>query len=573
MSMPVRREGVGKLALVILLLCSAAWLQAEGMEQAGGPAGGYRIAGKVVSSTSGVPVSRARLTIASVRDRDETRTIVTGDDGGFEFTHLDPGKYSLEAARPGYISSAFDQHERYSTAIVTGGEADSEHLVFRLTPQAVITGKIFDEAGEPVRHADVALYRQDRSSGVGLTRQVAKAPTDDRGSYEFAELSPGNYFVSANAKPWYALHTRAPQGEDGAAGPPEVARAFKVTYPTTYYADVTDSDEATPIPLRGGERLSIDLRVSPVAALHIIIRMAGGPEQGFAIPALLSKAFDSIENIVPQLLNLGPDIAGNRRLDNVSMPAPGTIELWGVPAGKYTVVMPENGAGKMDGAIAEFNLTRNGQELDLASGERVCSAKFVVHILGEDRLPEQLLVALQNAEHKTVAAAPVDANGEAELLGIPPGKYVVLAATPAKDYAVVQITANGNQTSGHTIDIAAGSAVEGTVSLVGGTGGVEGFAKRGGKGVPGAMVVLVPRDPAANSELFRRDQSDLDGSFSLATVVPGEYTIVAIEHGWDLDWSQPGVIAHYVEHGQRIVVNAGAQARIRLSDPVEVQRR
>ena len=61
------------------------------------------------------------------------------------------------------------------------------------------------------------------------------------------------------------------------------------------------------------------------------------------------------------------------------------------------------------------------------------------------------------------------------------------------------------------------------------------------------MIVMVPKDPESNGELFRRDQSDLDGSFSLGTVIPFEYTIVAIENGWDLNWSQPGVIAHYQE--------------------------
>ena len=60
---------------------------------------------------------------------------------------------------------------------------------------------------------------------------------------------------------------------------------------------------------------------------------------------------------------------------------------------------------------------------------------------------------------------------------------------------------------------------------------------------------------------------------NLGTVIPGDYTIVAIENGWDLNWSQPGVIAHYVEHGKKITVPAGAQEPVHLSEPVEVQPR
>jgi hypothetical protein len=56
------------------------------------------------------------------------------------------------------------------------------------------------------------------------------------------------------------------------------------------------------------------------------------------------------------------------------------------------------------------------------------------------------------------------------------------------------------------------------------------------------MVVLVPRNPEANGDLFRRDQSDLDGSFALHKVIPGPYTVCAIENGWDLDWGKPDVL-------------------------------
>ena len=88
-------------------------------------------------------------------------------DGVFVFTNLAAGKYSLEGARRGFITSAYDAHEQYSTAIVTGGEADSEHLVFRLTPQAVLTGRVLDEAGDPVRRANVSLLPPGPKHGRG----------------------------------------------------------------------------------------------------------------------------------------------------------------------------------------------------------------------------------------------------------------------------------------------------------------------------------------------------------------------------------------------------------------------
>jgi len=59
---------------------------------------------------------------------------------------------------------------------------------------------------------------------------------------------------------------------------------------------------------------------------------------------------------------------------------------------------------------------------------------------------------------------------------------------------------------------------------------------------------------AALEGLARRDQSDSDGSFSLHDVVPGNYILVAIEDGWELDWTQPQVIGRYLPGGIPVTV-------------------
>ena len=565
--MPTSRPELRRLTLAMLFIVASVGISAQALD-----AGGSRVAGKVVSSTSGGPLPQTRVTIASVADRREMVSLLTGDDGTFEFKHLAPGKYSLQAARRGFITSQFDQHERYSTAIVAGGDVDSEHLIFRLVPQAVLTGRVLDEGGEPVRRANVSLYRQDQSLGVGLISRFRADRTDDRGTYEFANLPAGNYFVSVNARPWYALSARSIPNGDGTVTTPETPPSFDVTYATTYYPDTTESDEASPIPLRGGERLTADIHMSPVAALRILVRSRPDMQGGFGPPMLLKKEFDSTRDVTNQLMTSVAD-PSEGRAQNFSMLGSGLMELSGIPAGKYTVRMREYGTRPMAGAMTEIDLNRSGQELDPSAGEPVSSAKFTVRIVGDPRIPQGLVLALQNGERKVVVSSRVDGNGESQFLHIPTGKYTLLAATPANDYAVTRIVIGGSPSKGHSLEIAAGSSIEGTVSLIGGQTIVQGVAKRDGKGVPGAMIVMVPKDPEAHGELFRRDQSDLDGSFSLGTVIPGEYTIVAIENGWDLNWSQPGVIAHYVEKGRRVLVAPTAQEPVRLAEPVEVQPR
>lgn len=89
-----------------------------------------------------------------------------------------------------------------------------------------------------------------------------------------------------------------------------------------------------------------------------------------------------------------------------------------------------------------------------------------------------------------------------------------------------------------------------TAELVESVVGIEGVVEKKGKAIAGVMVALVPNDPEANVELFRRDQSDFDGTFSLRGVIPGTYTIVAVEDAWGFDWLKAGVLARYVRKGK-----------------------
>jgi hypothetical protein len=95
--------------------------------------------------------------------------------------------------------------------------------------------------------------------------------------------------------------------------------------------------------------------------------------------------------------------------------------------------------------------------------------------------------------------------------------------------------------------------------------------KREGKAFGGAMVVLVPNDPELDLSLFRRDQSDLDGTFTLHGVIPGPYTVLAIENGWDLDWSQPAALAVYLKHSRTINVSTEKGRPVDIPEPIEVQ--
>jgi hypothetical protein len=63
------------------------------------------------------------------------------------------------------------------------------------------------------------------------------------------------------------------------------------------------------------------------------------------------------------------------------------------------------------------------------------------------------------------------------------------------------------------------------------------------------------------------DQSDSDGSFNLAQVVPGRYTVVAIEDAWKAEWGSAEFLRRFLAGGKKVEV--GGEGKIRVN--VEVQ--
>ena len=521
-----------------------------------------RIAGTVVSKADGRPLARARITVRDTKDSKKFQSLLTAEDGKYEFSGLPAGKYSLTGAKRGFISASYDQHEQYSTAIVIGVGLDTETLVLRLAPDAVIEGKVLDEANEPVRHAQVTVYYDDHSSGVDQIRQFRSAQTNDLGEYEVTPLQPGTYFLSANGKPWYAIHPRSEPGHSDpnnsdsnqpAETPPTVDRSFDVAYPVTYYPDVTESDDAMPIPIRGGERVEADIHLNPVPSLRLLFRSQDDGRHGYSFPVLEQPAFDGSTFLQSSVGN---------------MVSPGVMEITGVPAGRYNIRLHHQGAFvEMNGV----DLTKDGEEIDTSKSETVSAVKFSVQVPGEATLPPHLSVGLRTGSRAAAHTQSVDAKGEAELPQIAAGKYEVVVFGGGKPYSIAHISAEGADVAGHTINVAAGSSPTVSLTLVGGSVEVQGKVTKAGKGMAGAMVVLVPKNPEVDRDLFRRDQSDLDGTFLLRGVVPGSYTLLAIENGWGLDWSKPGVISVYLTGGRKIEVKDQGGAPINVAEAIEEQ--
>ena len=433
---------------------------------------GFRIAGIIVSKVDGHPLAGARVALASTKARQKTESVTTSEDGKFEFTGVPAGKYALSGAKRGYIPAGYDQHDQYSTAIVIGAGLDTENLLLKLNPHAVISGRVLDEVGEPVRDANITLYWDSHLEGVHQIRTFRGTQTNDLGEFEIVQFIPGTFFMSATAQPWYAVH---PQSE-GARSPSDFDRSLDAAYPLTYYGDTTDPDGATPISVHGGEHLQVEIHMNPVPSLRVIIHVPDRGSQQFRFPQFEQPVFGGS---VP--------VAG---MEN-RMITPGTWEISGIPAGKYDVrLMGQNAAAQIDGV--ELNTTT--QELDVSTAEPMCSLKVSVSFEGPNSTAQHFIV-LRGKSARISQGRQIDSTGAAEFENIAPGHYEVDLFGGGTRVAVGRMVAEGATAAGHTITLTAGSSASLSISAIRGTAEIDGVVKKSGKPFAGAMVVLVPRNP------------------------------------------------------------------------------
>ena len=512
----------------------------------------YRISGKVVDAHSGAALGRASVQIADVKERSESRTMTAGDDGEFSFDGVSPGKYSLTAERHGYIEQSYEEHDQYSTAIAVGPGLNSEDLVFKLNAEGIISGTATDEAGEPIRGAQVRLFQDEDTNGVRTTRQRETVTTDDRGVYEISSLRPGAYFLVVTGHPWYAQRLRQMQTPGQTQDQDNTqSQNLDVAYPTTFYPGVTDQDAATPIPIKGGDRLQADITLAAQPAMRLRLNTPpGDPGRGVTV-TLNQTIFGQVE-AQPARVVFNSD---------------GPVEVEGILPGHYDVTVSHFVPGQGEGATKRFSadVTSGMTELSEDTGlDAIPVTGKVASMAG--KLPGTAGISLRTPNSRRQQYAPLNDAGEFTV-EVSPGTYEVLGNINGMH--IVSLKATGGQLAGRMLTVKPGDSPKLEIVAGSGHGEVEGTAMLAGKPASGVMVLLAPEDPKNNEILFRRDQSDSDGTFDLANVFPGRYRLLAIEDGWELEWANPAVLQAFLAKSVPLEVKSGDH----LKQTVEIQTR
>lgn len=529
------------------------------------PSGPYTISGSVVSASSGAPLDRAEVTLSTAgQNRTQLAEVITSATGTFRFDHLGAGKYTIEASRRGYITAGYQEHDGFVTAIVTGPDLDTHNIRLDLFPNAIIGGVITDDAGDTVAGAQVTLYRQTHDSGESHTVNARTDTTDDTGTYEFSRLRPGTYYIAVSASPWYAFHPAAKTDANDNPLPPDQQphSPLDVAYATTFFPNATDSASAAPLTVNPGDRVEANLSLHAVPAVHIQIRIPqpNGSGRGINIPQLSTDVFGTEQTqSIPTVLMRHS--SGDSRAGNM------TADIGGIAPGHYSL-REFTSQGEIRGPGIDLTTS---QTLDFTPDTTTADVSGKLAMASGQKLPSGVTASLIPAQGRLRNnAVRVSSDGSFDFPSVAPGAYEFQVRSSGRALAIAQMAASGAEVEGSHITVV-GDSVLLAATVVSGSATISGYAKVNDRGLGGVMVLLVPRDPNASRELWRRFQTESDGSFTLNRVAPGDYTLVAIDNGWTLDWALPDVIAPYLAHGLRL--NIADQQKLELSSPLAVQSR
>ena len=476
--------------------------------------------GKVIDASTGQPVRKANLTLMKMQSTGMTaagppqsHAVATDPEGRFSFAGVEPGRYMLSAEKTGYVRQQYGSRSGQfgsGTNLTLDAGRKISNLEFKLMPQAVISGKVLDEDGEPLSNAMVSVLRQ-----MPLSRQPSATmggSTNDIGEFRIANLTPGRYLLRAEYRGnmFGASPAPAPGKAEGAMG-----------YVATYYPGVTDPAAASPVAVAAGQQASgMNIQLRKTRVFQVSGRIEGAPSGRIQI------------SLQPQ--RPGGGMFGFGGGGGTAKPD-GAFVIPAVQPGSWTAVAMSFDAGRAQilGRAPVNVANANVENLVIHAGMPL---ELTGRVIREGDPPGSISgqVMLQPAERGQfpVAPATIQNDGTFRIAGVSRDKYFVLMMGSSAELYVKTVKLGETDVTEGALDLSdaeTAAPLEIVLSTRGAT--VQGVVLDGEKPSPGAVVALLPQPFQPDRPPARRKTTttDQNGRFSIQGVAPGEYRVYACD--------------------------------------------
>jgi Carboxypeptidase regulatory-like domain len=516
------------------------------------------IAGTVVSANTGEPLRKAHVVLSqkgtSGDDSNKQPQSATTDAvGHFSIEKIPAGGYDLVVSRANYIDAQYgqDQIDKPGAILSLAPGQKMTDLLFRLHRTGIITGRVVDEDGDPIRGARVVALFHTRAHGKSEILPNRSGGTNDLGEYRIVDLAPGQYSIQAR-----------PPRSRSVGEPSDQAN----NYLPTFYSGATDIARASTLEVKSGDEISgIDfvLALQPTGRTYKVrghfVNSVGNDSEGRAIVMLFSRGNKNSPFISDQKQATPNKETGDFEIKDV---LPGeyaaTVLLFAGARQRTTSQNVDVIAADVDGI--SLVLTR-GLDIPIRVTLEGKSAGAVADV------QVTLMPGEENSPFNTGRTATAQPDGSFVLKEVDDGSYSLLVRSKCQECYLKSANANGVDLLDQGVQIISGAGPA-SIAIVysSNTGTVTGaVTNKDDLPAPGAMVVLVP-DAGSHQkpEQYKTSPTDQYGHFEVRGVPPGHYRAFAWEKLDGVPYDDPVFLKPFESKAESFDIGANEQKSVQL---------
>jgi hypothetical protein len=459
--------------------------------------------GTAVDLITAEPLRKATIRLTPSRATAAGYMGVTDAEGHFHLEGIAAGNYDLTGARTGYLKSEYGARRPGGMGTTLNLKAGDKltDLTVKLVRCSVITGKITDDDGEPIRRALVVSISQSWLHGQRTYDQSNEVWTNDRGQYRITGLTPGRYYLCVGTSPESFVEKQGGQ---------------EMQVLPTCYPDSRSRDGASQVEVRvGQDAVGRDMRmpVGPVFHLRGKLEMtASDHQQRLSLEA--------------HLHNFGGEPGG---LEEDVDDQHGTFDFSGATPGDYDIDwISEDHQVVARRSVAVKASDVNGIILSLPKRFEVTG---VVRSSTDDQPLALLDVTARdiNSPASEPYSSDVNPDGAFKIENVWPGEYVFGLSEETPGEYVKSIQYGGREILGQAIALTDATT---QIEVLMGTGArsIDGLVQPADSNpnIAGLQVVLVLETPRLDNESLLLAKTDQNGHFSFKNVPPGRYYAFAV---------------------------------------------
>jgi hypothetical protein len=344
------------IALSLSLSSKAQQTQPSGVPAPDSNVGG--VSGYVLRSSDRTPISGAIVRVMRQVPRDapyqDALPVQTGPDGGFNFSGLADGSYSVVAEGNGFINSLY----RFTVPSASGVRNE---LQLVLQQAGSISGMVYDEQNYAIQGVHVAVVC--RNANGRLNGVIVPAPvSDDRGYFRASGLPAS----TCSLVPRLTSVDKSFASTTSDSPPPGSTEGIVVQAgtetPNVNLAMATGSIASLAASLPRSEEQSGNASISG----HVFQVNTGAPLSGAIVELFQTRPFPP------------------RRMEPIDLvaraAADGSYKFTSLPPGDFNLDVRHNGFVQQNGPIA--GPSQSDQSVSLTSGQAVTGANVQMHPAG-----------------------------------------------------------------------------------------------------------------------------------------------------------------------------------------------